>query len=143
MLTTHHNPRVSQMAGMPFGPMLEALLGPALTAALGGLMMAVGTFAASYATTLSSFVGLYSVVFGLGVGIAYQMPFIVGVRAAVVKAHAHAHACCRPHTHAHAQTGSPAQTRTRSSRGACRTIYHTINHAATNAHERAVCVGGE
>ena len=71
---------VSQMAGMPFGPVLESLLGPALTAALGGVMMAAGTFAASYATTLSSFVSLYSVLFGLGVGIAYQMPFIVGAR---------------------------------------------------------------
>lgn len=71
---------VSQMTGMPLGPVLEAALGPMVTAALGGSMMAAGVFIASYAKSLSVFVLSYAVLFGLGVGIAYQMPFIVGGR---------------------------------------------------------------
>jgi len=71
---------VSQMTGMPFGPVLEKQLGPRLTAVLGGLMMGAGVILASYCTGLVPFTMLYSVLFGLGVGIAYQMPFITGGR---------------------------------------------------------------
>jgi len=71
---------VAQMSGMPLGPVLEGMLGPQLTAALGGAMMAAGTFLASYASSLRTFVWSYAVLFGLGVGIAYQVPFIVGAR---------------------------------------------------------------
>ena len=71
---------VSQMTGMPLGPLLEKLMGPRLTAALGGIMMGVGVFLSSYAQNLKQFVLCYSVLFGLGVGIAYQMPFLVGGR---------------------------------------------------------------
>lgn len=71
---------VSQMTGMPLGPVFEKQLGPRLTASIGALMMGLGVFLASYQTTLSGFVWLYSVIFGLGVGIAYQMPFITGAR---------------------------------------------------------------
>jgi MFS family permease len=70
----------AQMSGMPLGPILEGLLGPQLTAALGGAMMAAGTFLASYASSLTRFVWSYAVLFGLGVGIAYQVPFVVGAR---------------------------------------------------------------
>jgi len=42
--------------------------------------MGSGVFLASYARTLMQFVLSYSVLFGLGVGVAYQMPFIVGGR---------------------------------------------------------------
>ena len=61
---------------MPLGPVLEGLLGPQLTAALGGAMMAAGTFLASYAANLRAFVWSYAVLFGLGVGITYQAPSI-------------------------------------------------------------------
>ena len=71
---------VSQMTGMPLGPLLEKLMGPRLTAALGGVMMGAGVFLSSYAQNLKQFVLCYSVLFGLGVGIAYQMPFLVGGR---------------------------------------------------------------
>jgi hypothetical protein len=71
---------VSQMAGMPLGPVLERQLGPRVTALVGAAMMFAGVFTSSYVTQLLPFVGLYSVVFGLGVGIAYQMPFLTGGR---------------------------------------------------------------
>lgn len=71
---------VSQMCGMPFGPVLEKFMGPRLTAILGALMMASGVFLASFAKTLKMFILSYSVLFGTGVGIAYQMPFITGGR---------------------------------------------------------------
>ena len=71
---------VSQMTGMPLGPVLEKQLGPQLTAALGSVMMGAGVFLASYATSLLPFVLSYAVLFGLGVGIAYQVPFITGRR---------------------------------------------------------------
>ena len=71
---------VSQMTGMPLGPVLEKYLGPRLTSAVGSLMMGVGVFTASYATNLLDFVLRYAVLFGLGVGVAYQMPFVTGGR---------------------------------------------------------------
>ena len=67
---------LSQMVGMPLGPMLEGLIGARLTALLGGVMMGVGVFLASYATSLLEFVMCYAVMFGLGVGVVYQMPFL-------------------------------------------------------------------
>lgn len=71
---------VAQMTGMPFGPLIEKKLGPRLTAAIGSVMMGSGIFLASYAQSLLSFVLSYSVLFGLGVGVAYQMPFLTGGR---------------------------------------------------------------
>lgn len=71
---------MAQMAGMPLGPAIEAQIGPRFTAMLGGLMMGSGLWLASYATKLLDFVLSYTVMFGLGVGIAYQMPFITGSR---------------------------------------------------------------
>jgi len=71
---------VSQMTGMPLGPILEGYLGPRLTALIGGVMMGSGVFMASYAKNLMQFVLSYSVLFGLGVGVAYQQPFITGGR---------------------------------------------------------------
>uniref|UniRef100_A0A7S4F4J8 Major facilitator superfamily (MFS) profile domain-containing protein n=1 Tax=Chrysotila carterae TaxID=13221 RepID=A0A7S4F4J8_CHRCT len=71
---------VSQMTGMPLGPMLEKFMGPRLTALLGALMMGCGVTLAASAKTLKHFVLLWSVMFGLGVGIAYQQPFITGAR---------------------------------------------------------------
>jgi MFS family permease len=43
-------------------------------------MMSAGVFLASYAASLKAFVWSYAVLFGLGVGITYQVPFIVGAR---------------------------------------------------------------
>ncbi len=60
---------VAQMIGMPFGPLLEKQLGPRLTALVGALMMGSGVFLASYATKLANFVWLYSMLFGVGVGV--------------------------------------------------------------------------
>jgi len=71
---------VSQMTGMPLGPLLEKKLGPTLTALLGALMMGIGVMAAATAPSLASFCVCYAVVFGLGVGVAYQMPIIAGGR---------------------------------------------------------------
>ena len=71
---------VAEMFGMPLGPVLERQLGPRVTGLLGAAMMFAGVFFSSYATQLLPFVGLYAVVFGLGVGIAYQMPFLTGGR---------------------------------------------------------------
>jgi len=71
---------VSQMTGMPLGPVLEKVLGPRLTAVVGSVMMGAGVFLASYAKTLLQFVLSYSVLFGLGVGVTYQMPFLTGGR---------------------------------------------------------------
>jgi len=71
---------LSQMCGMPFGPLFESLVGPRLTALLGGAMMASGLWLASSATTLTQFVLSYAVLFGLGIGLSYQMPFITGGR---------------------------------------------------------------
>ena len=70
----------AQMSGMPLGPLLEGRLGAQLTAVLGGAMMSAGVFFASYAASLKAFVWSYAVLFGLGVGITYQVPFIVGAR---------------------------------------------------------------
>ena len=71
---------LSQMCGMPFGPLFESLVGPRLTALLGGAMMASGLWLASSATDLTQFVLSYAVLFGLGIGLSYQMPFITGGR---------------------------------------------------------------
>ena len=71
---------ISQMVGMPFGPMLEKFMGPRLTAMLGAVLMGSGVFFASYAKTLGEFVLSYALLFGLGVGVTYQMPFITGGR---------------------------------------------------------------
>ncbi len=71
---------VSQMLGMPLGPLIERQLGPRLTALLGACMIGAGTFFSSYYTALRPFILSYSVLFGLGVGVAYQMPFMTGAR---------------------------------------------------------------
>lgn len=71
---------MSQMSGMPFGPVLESMIGPRFTAMIGAVMMGSGLWLASYAETLTQFVLSYAVLFGLGVGVAYQMPYIVGGR---------------------------------------------------------------
>ena len=71
---------MSQMCGMPVGPFLESMVGPRFTALIGGSMMGGGIFLASYAKTLAQFVMSYAVMFGLGVGFAYQMPFLTGGR---------------------------------------------------------------
>jgi hypothetical protein len=59
---------VSQMTGMPLGPVLEKLMGPTLTAALGAIFMGAGVIGAANAKTLAQFVISYAVLFGLGVG---------------------------------------------------------------------------
>ena len=64
---------LAQMAGMPLGPILERQLGPCLTAVIGGLLMCGGVFSASFAKRLVPFIIGYAIVFGLGVGIAYQV----------------------------------------------------------------------
>ena len=72
---------LSQMVGMPIGPALErAGLGPRRTALLGALLMGSGVLLASFATSLATFVPCYCVLFGLGVGIAYQMPILNGAK---------------------------------------------------------------
>jgi len=68
------------MTGMPLGPILEKLMGPRLTALLGALLMGAGVFLGGNAKTLLAFVLSYGVLFGLGVGIAYQQPFMTGNR---------------------------------------------------------------
>ena len=71
---------LAQTVGMPLGPWLEqrAGLGPRRTALLGAALMGGGVLASSFATSLATFVPFYCVVFGLGVGIAYQMPILSG-----------------------------------------------------------------
>lgn len=59
---------VSQMTGMPLGPVLEKLMGPTLTAALGAILMGAGVVGAANAKSLAQFVLSYAVLFGLGVG---------------------------------------------------------------------------
>lgn len=71
---------LSQMSGMPLGPAIESAIGPRLTALIGAALMGSGVFLASYASKLLPFVLCYAVMFGVGVGISYQMPFITGGR---------------------------------------------------------------
>ena len=49
-----------------------------MTTLLGGLLMAAGVFLSSYARTLSSFMTFYSLMFGIGVVLAYTAPMSAG-----------------------------------------------------------------
>jgi MFS family permease len=72
---------LSQTVGMPLGPALERSgLGARRTALLGAMLMGGGVLLASTATSLAAFVASYCVMFGLGVGIAYQMPLLTGAK---------------------------------------------------------------
>jgi OFA family oxalate/formate antiporter-like MFS transporter len=71
---------MSQMLGMPIGPMVERRLGPKLTMLIAGTLMGSGVLISSYMTNLESFTFFYATVFGIGVGIGYQVPILTGVR---------------------------------------------------------------
>ena len=71
---------MAQTIGMPIGPYLYPILGARKTALLGSVLMGSGVILASYATSLATFVPFFCVMFGLGVGIAYQMPILTGTK---------------------------------------------------------------
>jgi len=69
---------VAQMCGMPIGPILQRKIGYRGTTLLGSWLMASGVFLSSYSQNLITFVLCYSIMFGLGVGIAYTAPMVNG-----------------------------------------------------------------
>lgn len=69
---------VAQCLSMPFGPILVNKFGSKIAMMIGALVVGSGIFLSSYATTLASFMSLYAVVFGAGIGLAYTAPMIAG-----------------------------------------------------------------
>lgn len=69
---------VAQAIAMPFGPAIAKHLGNAGTLLLGSWITALAVFLASYQTRLLPFIGLYSLMFGTGVGLAYTAPMAAG-----------------------------------------------------------------
>lgn len=69
---------VAQCLTMPFGPLIVKKLGAQATLLLGAWIMAAGVFFSSYAQNTATFIALYSIVFGAGVGIAYTAPMLAG-----------------------------------------------------------------
>lgn len=69
---------VAQCMSMPFCPIITKKLGARMTLLLGAWIMAMGVYSASFATDLNVFLFCYSVMVGLGIGIAYTAPMIAG-----------------------------------------------------------------
>lgn len=67
-----------QTLGLPLGAELSRFSGEQVAAILGGLTVALGVFASSFAPDLATFMVLYGAVFGLGVGIGYTAPMSAG-----------------------------------------------------------------
>lgn len=68
----------SQCLTMPFGAQLAAKYGSRATMMLGAIIVSAGVFLSSYATSLTSFLMLYAVMFGAGIGLSYTSPMIAG-----------------------------------------------------------------
>lgn len=68
----------SQCLTMPFGAQLAAKYGSRATMMLGAIIVSTGVFLSSYATSLSTFMMLYAVMFGAGIGLSYTSPMIAG-----------------------------------------------------------------
>ena len=69
---------VAQCFSMPFGPILVNKMGSKIAMIIGALVVGSGIFLSSYATSLASFMSLYAVVFGIGIGLAYTAPMTAG-----------------------------------------------------------------
>lgn len=69
---------VFQTLGLPFGAELNRVVGTRGAAMFGGLTVAFGVFASSFARRLSTFMVFYGVFFGLGIGFAYTAPMTAG-----------------------------------------------------------------
>lgn len=69
---------VFQTLGLPFGAELNRIVGTRAAAMFGGLTVAFGVFASSFARRLSTFMVFYGVFFGLGIGFAYTAPMTAG-----------------------------------------------------------------
>eukprot|EP00466_Bigelowiella_natans_P017571 jgi/Bigna1/75302/fgenesh1_pg.33_\ len=70
----------AQTIGFPIGGMIEQKLGPRITSLLGSWIMCLGVFLSAFATSVSSLVFFYGVIYGLGMGIAYMCPLKCGYR---------------------------------------------------------------
>jgi MFS family permease len=69
---------VAQCITMPFGPLVVKAIGARNTLLLGSWMVAAGVYFASYAKDLTSFLLLYSILFGCGAGLGYTAPMVAG-----------------------------------------------------------------
>mmetsp|Transcript_7864 Transcript_7864/g.11986 ORF Transcript_7864/g.11986 Transcript_7864/m.11986 type:complete len:484 (-) Transcript_7864:286-1737(-) len=69
---------VAQAIGMPLGAKVQKWVGSRNALWLGCWTTAIGVFLASYAKTLFTFMMLYSVMFGIGIGIGYTAPIVAG-----------------------------------------------------------------
>jgi OFA family oxalate/formate antiporter-like MFS transporter len=63
---------------MPAGSILAGKLGARLTMMLGSFILAAGVYLSSYVNSLTSFLMLYSVMGGAGIGLAYTAPMMAG-----------------------------------------------------------------
>ena len=69
---------IGQCMGMPFSSMLQKKIGHRNTLWLGAFILQVGVFLSSYAKTLTQFMLFYSIMFGIGCGMAYTAPLGAG-----------------------------------------------------------------
>lgn len=63
---------------MPFSPLVVKALGASRTLLLGSWIVALSVYMASFQTSLTMFLALYSILFGAGVGLAYTAPMAAG-----------------------------------------------------------------
>eukprot|EP00929_Paragymnodinium_shiwhaense_P110053 TRINITY_DN76759_c0_g1_i1.p1 TRINITY_DN76759_c0_g1~~TRINITY_DN76759_c0_g1_i1.p1 ORF type:complete len:586 (-),score=93.74 TRINITY_DN76759_c0_g1_i1:100-1785(-) len=71
---------IFQLVGLQLGSRILPKLGPKRTTLMGVLLIAFAVFMASYATTLTTFMAAYAVLFGVGTGIAYMAPIVASWR---------------------------------------------------------------
>lgn len=69
---------ISQSFSMPFGPLLTKTVGPAKATLIGCLISATAVYLASFQSSLALFMLTYSVMFGIGTGLAYTAPMSAG-----------------------------------------------------------------
>lgn len=69
---------VGQCMGMPFSSILQKKIGQRNTLLLGSFILQVGVYLSSYAQTLPQFMLCYSIMFGIGCGMAYTAPLGAG-----------------------------------------------------------------
>uniref|UniRef100_A0A7S1XR46 Major facilitator superfamily (MFS) profile domain-containing protein n=1 Tax=Phaeomonas parva TaxID=124430 RepID=A0A7S1XR46_9STRA len=67
-----------QCFGLPLGAILQKRMSPSKVALLGAWIMAAGVYLSSYATDLTTFMIGYSVLFGIGIGMAYTSAWVEG-----------------------------------------------------------------
>ena len=65
---------------MYIGGWLEGRIGPRATALTGCAVLSAAVFAASFARSLAELALTYGLLFGVGVGLAYTMPLVCGMR---------------------------------------------------------------